>query len=65
MRGEGLEGDGVDGFAVVDLVIDIVDAFGGKDAGGVEGVEGAVGHAERHDIVEPWHLGVRRLGQDS
>ena len=65
VEGERLEGDGVDGFAVVDFVIDIVDALGGEDAGGVEGVEGAVGHAERHDIVEPWHLGVCRLGQDA
>jgi len=60
----GLGGDGGDGFAAFDFVVDIVDALGEQSEGGLEGVEGGVGHAERDDIVETRHFGLRGAGQE-
>ena len=59
----GFGGYGGDGLAVVDFVVDVVDPLGGEDEGGLEGVEGAVGHAEGDDVVVAWHFVLSRLGK--
>ena len=51
VEGLGFAGYGGDGLAVVDFVADVVVAFGTEDAGGEEGVDAAVVHAEGHKVV--------------